>query len=164
MEWKFGACNIVGVCVCVYVRGLPRWPSGKEPTCQCRRHERHGFDPWVGKIPWMRRGNPLQYSCLENPMGRGAWWATAHMVSKSWTWMKWFSMHTFYICVVIHAFYKDGIVLHLSSWTIMPYQGRYTQFVMSAQNSSVWMPQNVLQQFSIVSHLECFPLLDITVM
>ena len=58
MEWKFGACNIVCVCVCVYVRGLPRWPSGKEPTCQCRRHERHGFDPWVGKIPWRRPWQP----------------------------------------------------------------------------------------------------------
>ena len=30
-------------------------------------------------------GNPLQYSCLENPMGRGAWWAAVHGVSKSWT-------------------------------------------------------------------------------
>ena len=35
---------------------------------------RPGFDPWVGKIPW-RRKYPLQYSCLENPMDRGAWWA-----------------------------------------------------------------------------------------
>ena len=30
---------------------LPRWLSGKESTCQCRRHRRQGFDPWVGKIP-----------------------------------------------------------------------------------------------------------------
>ena len=30
-------------------------------------------------------GNPLQYSCLENPMGRGAWWAAVHGVTKSWT-------------------------------------------------------------------------------
>ena len=28
-----------------------RWLSNKESTCQCRRHKRHGFDPWVGKIP-----------------------------------------------------------------------------------------------------------------
>ena len=32
-----------------------------------------GFDPWVGKIPGEGNGNPLQYSCLENPMDRGAW-------------------------------------------------------------------------------------------
>ena len=30
-------------------------------------------------------GNPLQYSCLENPMDRGAWWATVHVITKSWT-------------------------------------------------------------------------------
>ena len=32
--------------------------DGKESTCQCRRHKRHGFDPWVGKIPWRRKGQP----------------------------------------------------------------------------------------------------------
>ena len=35
--------------------GLPRWPSGKESTYQCRRLRRHRFDPWVRKIPWRRR-------------------------------------------------------------------------------------------------------------
>ena len=35
--------------------GLPRWCKGKESACQCRRHKRHGFDPWVGKILWRRR-------------------------------------------------------------------------------------------------------------
>ena len=54
-----------------------RWPkywsfSGKESTCQCRRR---GFDFWVKKIPWRRNGNPLQYSCLRNPMDRRAWQA-----------------------------------------------------------------------------------------
>ena len=34
------------------------------------------FNPWVGKVPWRRKWQPLQYSCLENPMDRGAWWAT----------------------------------------------------------------------------------------
>ena len=39
-------------------RGLPRWCSGKEPACRCRRHKRRGFDPWVGKIPWRRAWLP----------------------------------------------------------------------------------------------------------
>ena len=47
---------------------------------------RPGFNPWVGKITW-RREYPLQYSCLENSMDRGAWWATVHGVAKSWTWL-----------------------------------------------------------------------------
>ena len=38
--------------VCVVLPGLPRWFSGKEPPCQCRRC---GFDPWVGKIPGRRK-------------------------------------------------------------------------------------------------------------
>ena len=37
---------------------LPRWLSGKESACQCRRRRRRGFDPWVGKIPWRRKWQP----------------------------------------------------------------------------------------------------------
>ena len=50
--------------------GLPGGTSDKEPACQCKRLKRHEFNPWIEKIPW--HGNPLQYSCLENPMDRGA--------------------------------------------------------------------------------------------
>ena len=35
--------------------GLPRWLSDKESACQCRRHQRCGFNPWVRKIPWRRK-------------------------------------------------------------------------------------------------------------
>ena len=38
--------------------GFPGGASGKEPTCQYRRHKRFGFDPWVGKIPWRRKWLP----------------------------------------------------------------------------------------------------------
>jgi len=55
-----------------YVTGLPRWYSNKESVCQ---YWRHGFDPWVRKIPRVGNGKPLQYSCLDNSMDRGAWWA-----------------------------------------------------------------------------------------
>ena len=74
--------------------GFPGGASGEEPTCRCRRHKKCGFNPWVRKIPWRRHGNPFQYSCLENPMDRGAWRATVHRVTKSQTWLKWFSTHT----------------------------------------------------------------------
>ena len=39
--------------------GLPRWHSGEESTCQCRRHKRHRLDPWVGKISWSRKWQPI---------------------------------------------------------------------------------------------------------
>ena len=38
--------------------GFPSGTSGKESTCRCRRCKRHGFDPWVGKIPWRREWQP----------------------------------------------------------------------------------------------------------
>ena len=41
--------------------------------------------PGSGRSPAEGHGNPLQYSCLENPKDRGAWWAIAHGVTKSWT-------------------------------------------------------------------------------
>ena len=42
-----------------------------------------GSVPEPGKSPGGGHGNPLQYSCLENPMDRGAWWAVVHGVTKS---------------------------------------------------------------------------------
>ena len=45
--------------------------SDKEPACQCSGHRRHGFDPWVGEDP-LEEDSPLQCSCLEDPMDRGA--------------------------------------------------------------------------------------------
>ena len=52
--------------------GFPGTARSKEPTCQCRRCKRHGFNPWVGRSPGGGLGNPLQYSHLENLMDRGA--------------------------------------------------------------------------------------------
>ena len=58
-------------------RGL----SGKESTCQARDRD---LIPGLGRFPGEGIGHPLQYSCLENPMNREAWWATMR-VTKSWT-------------------------------------------------------------------------------
>ena len=44
---------------------------------------RLGFDPWVRKSPGGINGNPLQYSCLGNPMGTGAWWASQRDMTKA---------------------------------------------------------------------------------
>ena len=63
-------------------KGFPGGTSSEEPTCQCRKHKRCGFNPWSGRSPGGGHGNPLQYSCLENPLGRGAWQATVHEVAK----------------------------------------------------------------------------------
>ena len=68
--------------------GFPAGTSGKEPTCQCRRHKRHkrhSSIPGSGRSPGGGHDNPLKYSFLENLMDRGAWWATVHMITKNQT-------------------------------------------------------------------------------
>ena len=76
--------------------------SGKEPVCQYRRPKRHGVIPGSGRSPGEWLGNPFHYSCLENPMDRGAWWATVHRVTKSWTQLKRLSMCSFLDTVWTH--------------------------------------------------------------
>ena len=58
--------------------GSPWWLSGK----RIMPSKRHGFDPWVRKMPWKRKCNPLQGSCLENLMKRGVLKATVHGVAR----------------------------------------------------------------------------------
>ena len=53
-----------------------------------------GSIPGSGRSPGGRHNNPLQYSCLENPMDRGAWQAAVHGITQSWTRLKQFSTHT----------------------------------------------------------------------
>ena len=68
--------------------GFPGGISGKEPACQHRLDVRHaGSIPGSGRSPGEGNGNPLQYSCLENPTDRGAWQATVG-VAQSWTRLK----------------------------------------------------------------------------
>ena len=55
-----------------------------------------GSIPGSGRCPGEGHGNPLQYSCLENPMDRGVWWATVHRVTKSQTQLEQLSI---YACV-----------------------------------------------------------------
>ena len=64
---------------------LPGWSSSKESSCSAGDAGGTGSIPGSGRSPEEGDGNPLQDSCLENPMDRGAWWAMVHEVTKSWT-------------------------------------------------------------------------------
>ena len=106
--------------------------SGKESTYQCRRRKRCAFNPWVGKIPGGGHGNSLQYSCLENPMDRGAWQATVHRVAKSQTWLKWLSTRA------IHSldFVKVKVLVAQSCPTLWPMdclQGYFVHGILQAE-------------------------------
>ena len=62
--------------------GFPGGSDGKESACNAGDL---GLIPGLGRSPGRGHGNPFHYSCLENPMDRGAWWATVHGVPKSQT-------------------------------------------------------------------------------
>ena len=73
--------------------GFPGGTSGKEPSCQCRRHKRLRFDPSSERSHGGGHDNPLQDSCQENPMDRETWQARERTVAQSWTWLKKLSTH-----------------------------------------------------------------------
>ena len=73
---------------------------GKESACNVGDPE---LIPGSGRSPGERHGNPLPYSCLENPLDRRAWWATVLGVAKSQTCLKQLSMHV--LC------FQEGCIL-----------------------------------------------------
>jgi len=81
--WEWRASQVALV-----VKNLPANAGG---TCNVRDT---GLIPGSERSPGGGHGNPLQYSCLENPMDRGAWRATVHGVSQSQTRLKQLSTHT----------------------------------------------------------------------
>ena len=77
-----------------------------------------GSIPRLGRSPGEGNGNPLQYSCLENSMDGGAWWATVHGVAKSWTQLSNFTQYIYiyiyvYIYNLIHII-KSGFPMYNS--------------------------------------------------
>ena len=87
----------VGETLCFHFRGtglIPGWRTKgasqvarvvKNPPANAGDVRDGGSVPGLGRSPGVGNGNPLQYSCLENPMDRGAWEATVHRVAKSQT-------------------------------------------------------------------------------
>ena len=64
------------------------FPGGSDGRESARYAGDPGLIPRSGRPPGGGHSNPLQYSCLENPKDRGAWWATIHRVTNSWTLLK----------------------------------------------------------------------------
>ena len=69
----------------------------KNPPADAGDKRDMGSIPGSGRSPGGGHGRLLKYSCLENLMDRGAWWATVHSVAKSWTQLKQLSMHAHYL-------------------------------------------------------------------
>ena len=80
-----------------------------------------GSVPGSERFPRGGNGNPLQYSCLENPMDGGAWRATVHGITESQTWLKWLSMpvdavYIHYMKVKVKSL--SHVWLFLTPWTV----------------------------------------------
>ena len=71
----------------------------KKPSVNIGAVRNAGLIPGSGRSPGGGHHNPLQYSCLENPMDRRAWWAAVHRVAKNQTWLKRLSMHAWNLLV-----------------------------------------------------------------
>ena len=78
----------------VTVFRIPQWLISKESACKAGATRDKGLIPGLERSLGEGNGNPLQYSCLENSMNRGAWQATVHGVANSGTWLKRLSKHT----------------------------------------------------------------------
>ena len=89
-------------------------PSGKEPTCQCRRHKRCGFDLWVRKIPWRRKwkSTPVFLYLQGNLAGY-----IVHRVTKSQTRLKRLSTLSFFI-IVHRMMYKQHAPLAVGCYMV----------------------------------------------
>ena len=81
IDW-FHLLTVQDKCIFLFILDFPRGSEVKVSACNA---EDLGSIPGSGRSPGEGNGNPLQYSCLENPMDGRAWWATVHGVTKSWT-------------------------------------------------------------------------------
>ena len=90
-NWNLGPQPLVHTCSAApsHPLQLPQRQYGASLVAQVVKNmpamQETQINPW--RSPGDRNGNPLQCSCLENPMNRGAWWATVHRVAKSQTWL-----------------------------------------------------------------------------
>ena len=79
----------------------------EESACHCRRHKSCGSG--LGRCPGGRNGNPLQCSCLENSMDRGAWWATVPGLAKTQTRLSYWHTHSpHYVFLGISSFISES--------------------------------------------------------
>ena len=108
--------------------GLPRWLSGKESACNVREVTgAESLIPGSGRSPGEGNDSPLQYSYLENPNDRGAWWATVHRATKSQTWLsnsttvqrdggKWSQLWNLFIPVIFQALRASSFIENVRIW------------------------------------------------
>ena len=114
ITWCFDYYRFVVLSEVGMILGLPRCTVVKNLPANAGDTRDVGLIPGSGRSPRLGNDNPLQYSCLENSMGRGAWRAKVHGVTKSWTWL---SNWTDWLIVQTEAEGRDQLISN--GWVIM---------------------------------------------
>ena len=91
-----------GKCIC--------FPGGSDGKESARSARDPSSIPGSGRFPGERNGNPLQYSCLENLMDRGTWWATVHGVAKNQTHLSEFHFHFFHFSEYVSMLFSQFVL------------------------------------------------------
>ena len=115
----------------LFNRGFPGSSDSKESAYNAGNL---GSIPGLGRSPGEGNGNPLQYSCLENPMDRGAWWATVHGVTQSWTRLN--AQHTTLFCSTVWSILIDvpsalekNVTSAVVGWTVLYVSNKFIDTV-----------------------------------
>ena len=111
-SWNHIVCSFLQLTS--FPSGFPGGAGSKESACQCRKCKSHGFDAWDQRSTGEGHSNPLQYACLENSMGREAWWATVHRVARTLG-----SQKPFYLAI----YHRVAKTLLEDSWGSLGLQG-----------------------------------------
>ena len=99
---------------------FPGGTCGKEPSVSAGDVRDVGLFPGLGRSRGEGHGNPLQYSCLENPMDRGAWLAMVHRVAKSWILLRLLSIQQSKFVPLL--FFKLKFLKNLFNWRLITLQ------------------------------------------
>ena len=109
-------CKMLNIVLYAIQQILAGFPGGSEVKASACNARDLGSVPGSGRSPGEGNGNPLQYSCLANPMGGGAWWAIVHGVAKSRTRLSdftcTFTLSILYTAVCIHGGGNDNPLQH----------------------------------------------------
>ena len=145
---------------------FPRWLSGKESACQCRRHRKHRFNPWVGKIPWRRKWQPTLVFLPGKPHGQrslvgcrscgcrvqrvGHDWMNEHACNFGWAIECLDSWSNIILCVSVGIFLNKFNVL-ISKAGCPPQCGRA-----SSNHLKVWIEKTNPPWIIMTSPTDCF--------
>ena len=147
--------------------GFPGGSNGEESACNVRDL---GSIPGLGRSPGEGNGNPLQYSCLENLVDRGAWWATVHGVAKTdtteWLTLSLYTEHL--LCFWIFSWSKESLGLPkqyvveflLNKWGSVKWNDscKATQVLTlrggTRVTRTIWLQDSLLKTFHWITNIQ----------